>query len=107
MPIVGRSSPGGAIREAIRSGHSSRKRLAASSAAESVDVRCGECGSRFSLSTRRAFEWRRQSRSPMCQECRHPERTMSAAERERFRQWWLEQSGLSRAELLEISLLLS
>jgi hypothetical protein len=28
---------------------------------------------------------------------------MTAAERERFRRWWLEGSGLSRPELAEIA----
>jgi hypothetical protein len=35
--------------------------------------------------------------------CRRPSLKLTEAERERYRRWWLEESGLSRDELYSIA----
>jgi hypothetical protein len=55
------------------------------------------------LSARREREHRRQGREPVCATCGRPPIELTDAERERYRQWWLEKSGLSPAELREIA----
>src|SRR5262245_16256690 len=69
----------------------------------SVTVLCGGCGARFELSVRNEYEHRRRGRTPRCEVCRRPRAELGVEERERFRRWWLEESGLSLDELLEIA----
>jgi hypothetical protein len=69
----------------------------------SVTVRCGGCGDVFQLSVRNEYEHRRKGTTPKCQICRRPPKPLTRAERERYRAWWLEESGLSRRELHEIA----
>jgi hypothetical protein len=64
-----------------------------------VVLSCSECGDTFSLSARRAREWR--NRDPVCRRCRQPPRELTAAERERFRRWWLDRYPLE--ELREMA----
>ena len=49
----------------------------------------------FTLSVRREYAYRVEGRAPKCQPCRRPAVRMTEAERESYRQWWLEESGLS------------
>ena len=73
----------------------------------SVVVEYGSCGSRFELATRNERRYRSEGRAPTCETCRRPALKLTPAERERFRRWWLEESGLSRRELREIAVGLS
>ena len=52
-----------------------------------VELRCTECGDTFTLSARRAREWR--DREPLCRRCRQPARELNDAERARYERWWL------------------
>jgi hypothetical protein len=73
-------------------------------AGRSVEVVCGSCGGAFELSDRNARRYRTEGRTPICSMCRRPPpKPMSTAERERLRRWWLEESGLTRCELVELA----
>jgi hypothetical protein len=63
-----------------------------------VDVRCSSCSDTFTLSARRAREWR--DRDPLCRRCRTPARELTDAERERYRRWWLERFTLEELQEL-------
>jgi len=67
-------------------------------------VACGSCGGRFDLSTRRERANRKAGKAPRCQTCRRlSSLELTPKERERFRRWWLEESGLSERELHAIA----
>jgi hypothetical protein len=57
----------------------------------------------FELSVRNEYGWRKRGLEPRCSACRRPAAELSAEEREKYRRWWLEESGLSAAELYEIA----
>jgi hypothetical protein len=57
----------------------------------------------FQLSVRNAFRYRKEGRSPLCTLCRRPSLKMSDEGRADYIAWWIERSGLSRAELREIA----
>jgi hypothetical protein len=57
----------------------------------------------FDLSVRREYAHRRDGTTPLCLTCRRPPKPMKPEERERYRRWWLEKSGLSVNELREIA----
>jgi hypothetical protein len=63
-----------------------------------VTLTCSECSDPFTLSARRARDWR--DRQPVCMECRRARREITEVERERLRQWWLDR--FTREELEEI-----
>lgn len=69
----------------------------------SVEVECDSCGGRFLLSVRNEYRHRVAGTRPRCRTCRRPLVEMTPAERESYRRWWLEESGLSARELYEIA----
>jgi NAD-dependent SIR2 family protein deacetylase len=64
-----------------------------------VTLRCTSCGDTFTLSARRAREWR--NREPLCRRCQTPARELTDAERARYRRWWLDR--LPRDELEDLA----
>jgi hypothetical protein len=52
-----------------------------------VNLTCSECGDPFTLSARRARDWR--DRDPVCRDCRRARRELSDEERAELRDWWL------------------
>ena len=62
------------------------------------------CGVVFSLSARNTREHEKRGTLPLCRGCRfpHPELEVSAEERRAY-QRWLEESGLSPAELRDLA----
>jgi hypothetical protein len=69
-------------------------------------VRCRKCGSIFGLSARNVRAARQRGREPVCSPCRQTEKPIDEAEMEKLRRWWLEESGLTLDELLEIGRML-
>jgi hypothetical protein len=69
-----------------------------------VTVTCGSCGYRFEISVRNEYGWRKSGREPRCETCRRPSLVMTDAERERYRKWWIQSSGLTERELYEIAI---
>ena len=55
----------------------------------------------FALSVRREYAHRAAGTKPKCRTCRRPELPMTAAEREKYRAWWLEHFTL--AEIRELA----
>jgi hypothetical protein len=55
------------------------------------------------LPVRNEFGWRKRGPEPRCSTSRRPAAELSAEEREKYRRWWLEDSGLSARELQEIA----
>lgn len=69
-----------------------------------VYVTCGECGARYLTAARIARYWRKRERSPKCPDCRRLGYVvLTEEERETYRRFWLEESGLSRRELVSIA----
>lgn len=68
-----------------------------------VSVRCCECEHTFEVSARRERAYRAEGREPRCELCRRPGLVLSDQEREQFKRWWLEESGLSARSLYEIA----
>ena len=54
------------------------------------------------LSVRNEYRHRMEGTKPKCSLCRRPPTPMTEAEREQYRRWWIEESGLGIAELHEI-----
>jgi hypothetical protein len=52
-------------------------------------------------------EHRRNGTTTKCRACRRPAIELTSAEREKYRTWWLEESGLSLVVLREIAVGLS
>ena len=89
MPTTMKSSSLGAVR--IASTVAERRRQS------DVEVRCVECGERYTLSARRALEYRREGREPRCRECRRPARQPPSAADRRY---WLERFTLEEIKEL-------
>lgn len=63
------------------------------------------CGRQFTLSARNSREHRKRATVPLCRACRFPraEQAVSAEELRAYPRWWLEESGLSPAELRDLA----
>jgi hypothetical protein len=67
-----------------------------------MEVVCGSCGGGFTLSKRNVRAARQRGEAPICSFCRRTRKPPDPATMERMKRWWLEKSGLSLDELLEI-----
>lgn len=71
-------------------------------------IRCGSCNEYYDTSVRQARRIRKGESRRLCQLCRNLENALDGTPDEMYKymMWWLEDSGLSRQEVLEIAFMI-